>query len=152
MTRESFVEDINSKLKLIRIEYGLTQDKMAGILGISKKTLVESEKGRRSIGWTECVAIVTIFSQSHVLQNAYGGDLFDIIGAIAFDNVEIKYPKTMGGKIWWRNVEERNGLRIQQNVISNHYRLLNNQNQRIISSFDEEVVREQMYALIEEEE
>ena len=152
MTRESFVEDINSKLKLIRIEYGLTQDKMAGILGISKKTLVESEKGRRSIGWTECVAIVTIFSQSQVLQNAYGGDLFDMIGAIAFDNVEIKYPKTMGGKIWWRNVEERNGLRIQQNVISNHYRLLNNQNQRIISSFDEEVVREQMYALIGEEE
>ena len=53
MTRDEVVAVVNSKLKLVRTEYGLTQDKMAVILGISKKSLVESEKGRRSLGWTE---------------------------------------------------------------------------------------------------
>ncbi len=49
MTKEELVSEVNSKLKLVRTEYGLTQDKMSVILGISKKTLVESEKGRRAL-------------------------------------------------------------------------------------------------------
>ncbi len=41
MNKKEFVEFMDSKLKLVRTEYGLTQDKMALVLGISKKTLVE---------------------------------------------------------------------------------------------------------------
>lgn len=142
MTRNDFVQQMNTMLKLIRTEYGLTQDKMAAILGISKKTLVESEKGRRSLGWTEVVALATIFSQSQILQNAFGGEVSDIIGAIAFEDVEVQYPDTMGGKVWWRVVQEEGGYKIQQNIISQHYRLLNAEDQRMISSFDLAEVQE----------
>lgn len=96
MNREEFIAIVNKDLKLVRTEYGLTQDKMAIILGISKKTLVESEKGRRSIGWTEAVALVTIFSESTILQNSFGDDLQGVVSALAFENVEINYPSTMG--------------------------------------------------------
>jgi DNA-binding XRE family transcriptional regulator len=50
MNKNEFIKLLDGKLKLIRTEYGLTQDKMASVLGISKKTLVEIEKNRKSLG------------------------------------------------------------------------------------------------------
>ena len=46
MTRETFISEMDRHVKLVRTEYGFTQDVMAKVLGISKKTLVEIEKGR----------------------------------------------------------------------------------------------------------
>jgi len=135
MNREEFVDTVNSKLKLVRTEYNLTQDKMAAILGISKKTLVESEKGRRPLGWTEAVALVSIFAESTILRDALGEDCREMVSALALEDIEIFYPPTMGGKVWWRDIKKENGYRIQQNVISNHYRLLDPQDRRLISSF-----------------
>ena len=135
MTRDEFIAEVNNKLKLVRTEYGLTQDKMAVILGISKKTLVESEKGRRSIGWTEAVALVTIFQSSTILQNSFGGDPVGVVAALAFEDVEVTYPSTMGGRVWWKEIDGLGGYRSQQNVISGHYRLLDAQDHRLISSF-----------------
>ena len=135
MTRDEFIAEVNNKLKLVRTEYGLTQDKMAVILGISKKTLVESEKGRRSIGWTEAVALVTIFQSSMILQNSFGGDPVGVVAALAFEDVEVTYPSTMGGRVWWKEIDGLGGYRIQQNIISGHYRLLDAQDHRLISSF-----------------
>ena len=148
MDKKEFTKTCNRLLKIVRSEYGLTQDEMAAILGISKKTLVESEKGRRSIGWTEAVALSTIFGESNVLQNEFGGDTSDILKALAFEDVSVDYPKTMGGKVWWRNVLERNGFVIQQNLISQHYRLLDNEDRRLYSSFDLKDVEEYLDSLI----
>lgn len=142
MHREEFVKEINKQLKLIRTEYGLTQDKMAMVLGVSKKTLVESEKGRRTLGWTEVVTLVSIFSQSKILQNAFGGEVSDIVQALAFEDIEIKYPDTMGGKIWWNLIDEKRGIKLQQNIVSQHYRILNEYDQRMLSTFDEDEARE----------
>jgi len=137
-----FTNRINDMLKLIRIEYGYTQEEMAYIIGISKKTLVESEKGRRTLSWTEAVAVATIFSQSEILQNAFGGDTSDIIVAIGFENMKVNYPKTKGGKVWWKNVLEENEFRIQKNLVSQHYRLLNVYDQRLMSSYNYDEVYE----------
>ena len=142
MTREEVVSAVNDRLKLVRTEYGLTQDKMAVILGISKKSLVESEKGRRPLGWTEAVALVTIFEQSTILTDALGEDFVHMVSALALKDVEVTYPKTMGGKVWWREIKKENGYRIQQNVISNHYRLLDDKDRRLISSFNLKEVEE----------
>ena len=148
MTKKDFVDTLNRSLKLIRTEYGLTQDEMAAILGISKKTLVESEKGRRSIGWTEATALASIFSESHVIQNEFGGETTDMIKALAFSDVNVEYPKTMGGKVWWRKVSESNGFIIQQNLISQHYRLLDGDDRRLYSSFDLKDVEEYLNSLM----
>lgn len=142
MTRDDFVTIVNSKLKLVRTEYGLTQDKMAVILGISKKSLVESEKGRRSISWTEAVALTSIFDKSTILNDALGEDYASMVSALALQDVEISYPSTMGGKIWWREIKSVNGYRIQQNIISNHYRILDDKDRRLLSSFRLEQIEE----------
>ena len=147
MTKEEFITTVNSKLKLVRTEYGLTQDKMAAILGISKKTLVESEKGRRSLGWTEAVALVAIFSNSSILRDSLGEDFREMVSALALIDTEVKYPSTMGGKIWWRDIKTVNGYRIQQNIVSSHYRLLDPQDHRLISSFDIKNVEEYLSLL-----
>lgn len=136
MTREELVSEVNTKLKLVRTEYGLTQDKMAAILGISKKTLVESEKGRRSLGWTETVALTAIFAESTILKDALGEDFAQMVSALALKDVEVTYPTTLGGKVWWRDVKKTKGYKIQQNLISNHYRLLDDADRRLMSSFD----------------
>ena len=41
MTKKEFAAALDSALKAVRKEYGFTQEKMAAVLGISKKTLVE---------------------------------------------------------------------------------------------------------------
>ena len=145
MTREEFVNAVNSKLKLVRTEYGLTQDKMALILGISKKTLVESEKGRRPIGWTEAVALTAVFNKSTILTDALGEDYGEMVAALALRDVEVNYPSTMGGKVWWREIKKEGNYKIQQNVISGHYRLLDEKDRRLISSFDINQVEELLY-------
>ena len=140
MEKEQFVKLMDEKLKLIRTEYGLTQDKMAVILGISKKTLIEVEKGRKSLGWTSSVALASIFSDSTILQDAIGGDTSDFIIALAFKDVDVNYPKTWGGKVWWKTISEKRGYCIQQNIFSRHYRLLDQENRRIYASFSLEEI------------
>ena len=77
MTKKEFAAALDSALKAVRKEYGFTQEKMAVVLGISKKTLVEIEKGRSSLGWTGAAAFAAIFHESGILQAQFGGDLDD---------------------------------------------------------------------------
>ena len=135
MKRDEFVNMMSKSLKLVRTEYDLTQDKMAYCLGISKKTLVEIEKGRTMLGWTGAVALAQIFSDSTVLQNAFGGEMSDMIKALAFDEAGVRYRQTRGGKVWWRVIEETGAWKIQQNYISQHYRLLTADDRCVYSSF-----------------
>lgn len=135
MNKIEFIKLLDEKLKLIRTEYGLTQDKMASVLGISKKTLVEIEKNRKSLGWANSVALASIFSDSTILYDAIGGDISDLIIAVALRDVDVNYPKTWGGKIWWKTITEMKGYRIQQNIFLKLYRLLDQGNRRIYASF-----------------
>ncbi len=147
MTRDEFVVQLDHQVKLVRTEYGFTQDVMAKVLGISKKTLVEIEKGRSSLGWMGAVALCTVFSGSQVLSGLLGGEAGDMIRALAFQDLKPVYPKTMGGRVWWRFVETRGPYTIQQNLISQHYRALDGQDGRVCSSFDLEEVRRQLQEL-----
>ena len=78
MTKKEFAAALDSALKAVRKEYGFTQEKMAAVLGISKKTLVEIEKGRSSLGWTGAAAFAAIFRESCILQAQFGGR-FDLV-------------------------------------------------------------------------
>lgn len=144
MTKKEFVLQMDKNLKAVRKEYGFTQEKMAAVLGFSKKTLVEIEKERSSLGWTGAVAFAVIFSESGILQENYGGELTDLLEALAFADAEPKYPKTMGGKVWWREIMKKKGYRIQQNLISGHFRLLDKEDHRLMASFELERVLNRM--------
>jgi DNA-binding XRE family transcriptional regulator len=151
MTRTELIELMNNHVKLIRNEYDLTQEKMASLLGISKKTLVEIEKRRSSLGWTGTVALASLFSNSSVLINALGTDVDALISAVAFDQTPSSFPKTMGGKVWWKLIREDRGYRIQQNLISHHYRLLDLENRRRYASFDLEEIEKALTSLVSHE-
>ncbi|MBR6336133.1 MAG: transcriptional regulator [Ruminococcus sp.] len=141
MTREEFIKKTDEQLRLVRTEYALTQESMAGCLGLSKKTLVGIEKGRCSLGWTGAAALCSLFSQSTVLQNTFGGDMQDMLKALAFEKVTPKYPKTMGGRVWWQETQQGDGWHIQQNYISRHYRLLTDDDRHVFSSFELDKVK-----------
>ena len=147
MTKDEFVLEMDRQVKLVRTEYGFTQDVMAKILGLSKKTLVEIEKGRSSLGWMGAVAFSTLFADSRVLSGLLGGEASDMVLALAFQDTKPVFPKTMGGKVWWRTVEQMGAYKIQQNIISQHYRALDREDGRICSSFDLETVRAQLQNL-----
>ncbi|MGE7090794.1 helix-turn-helix transcriptional regulator [Lysinibacillus sp. NPDC048646] len=139
MHREQLITLVSEKLKLIRTEKTLTQDQMSDLLGLSKKTLVQIEKGRIQTGWTTAVAVCALCRESSILQHELGGDPLEVIDLIANHGTLQPKEKTMGGYIWWKNLSERNGYRLQQNVISNHYRILDTNNCRLLSSFDEQI-------------
>lgn len=67
MNKEHAIELISMKIKLIRTEKRYTQDKMAEVLGISKKRLFKLRKGERmQVGPTlllfvHCLEIVKFY-------------------------------------------------------------------------------------------
>lgn len=150
MDKQKMVELISSKIKLIRIEKGYTQDRMAEVIGISKKTLVQIEKGRSTAGWTNTIAICALFRDSDILYAALGDDPLIIIGTLAHDHIYTSKDKTLGGKVWWKLVKEQGDFRLQQNIISQHYRILDANDYRWFSSFEKEEALDQLHILADE--
>lgn len=70
LTRNEFIYRMNRQIKPIRAEYGFTQETMAGCIGISKKTLIEIEKGRSSLGWSGAVVLRCLFAESETMKTA----------------------------------------------------------------------------------
>ncbi len=138
MDKKQLIEIIAEKIKLIRTEKGYTQDKMAEILGISKKTLVQIEKGRIVPSWTTVVTTCALFRDSEILQATLGDEPLEIIETIAHDGIIRPKEKTMGGRVWWREIAKKGEFRLQQNLISQHYRILDDTDYRWFSSFDKE--------------
>ncbi|TMU88233.1 helix-turn-helix domain-containing protein [Bacillus sp. BHET2] len=137
MTKEEIILIISDKLRLIRTEAGYTQDKMASVIGLSKKTLVQIEKGRVMASWTAAIAICALFKDSETLTTSLGGEPLEVIETIAREGIDYRKEKTLGGKIWWKDVKRSEEYILQQNLFSQHYRILDAENYRIYSSFDE---------------
>jgi DNA-binding XRE family transcriptional regulator len=148
MTSEELIDIVASKIKLIRIEYGYTQDKMATILGISKKTLVQIEKQRIKPSWTTLVTVCALFRYSEILRSTIGGDPIELLETIAHKDIDRPKEKTMGGRIWWREVNKRGPFCLQQNVVSKHFRIIDKDFHRWYSSFDEEEATQRLDELV----
>ncbi|WP_078544248.1 helix-turn-helix transcriptional regulator [Litchfieldia alkalitelluris] len=150
MERELIIELVSSKIKLIRTEKGYTQDKMADILGISKKTLVQIEKGRIEAGWTIIVALCALFRDSEILKGTLGDDPIEVIETIAHDGIDIPKERTLGGKVWWKEIKKVGNFKLQQNVISSHFRILDEEDYRWFSSFNQEEAEKRLLELSNE--
>ncbi len=136
MDRDEFIKICNSKLKLVRTEFSFSQDKMAVMLGISKKTLVEIEKGRTSLGWSGSVVLCTVFIESQILRDAFPENTLDMIHVIAFENSEPEYHRANAHRIWWQTIMQNDNYILEQNIVSQHYRLINKNLEVIASSFN----------------
>lgn len=123
---------------------------MAHELGISKKTLVGIEKGRSSLGWTGSAALCLLFSDSDALRQGLGGDpssaaaelrAFPHAAAVS-DRPEAPPAGTdlSASSPLWRRVAAIGEFFAEQNVISEHYRLIDAAGRRLFASFDYEEV------------
>ncbi|UXH45890.1 helix-turn-helix domain-containing protein [Rossellomorea vietnamensis] len=144
MTKEEIILIISDKLRLVRTEAGYTQDKMATVIGLSKKTLVQIEKGRVMASWTAAIAICALFKDSETLTTSLGGEPLEVIETIAREGIDYRKEKTLGGKIWWKDIKKTDEYILQQNLFSKHYRILDAEDYRIYSSFDEKSSRKRL--------
>ncbi|PLR86630.1 helix-turn-helix transcriptional regulator [Bacillus sp. V33-4] len=151
MTREEIVMKVSDKMRLIRTEAGYTQDKMAEVIGVSKKTLVQIEKGRAFAGWSTVVTVCALFRETETVKFLFGNEPLEVLETIAREGIDFRKEKTLGGKMWWREVAKANGFILQQNIISQHFRILDEDHYRIYSSFDEEAARERFVELQEDD-
>ncbi|WP_026574426.1 helix-turn-helix transcriptional regulator [Bacillus sp. UNC438CL73TsuS30] len=147
MTREDIIKLVSEKLRLIRTEAGYTQDKMAEIIGVSKKTLVQIEKGRVLANWSTVVAICALFRETETVQFLFGNEPLEVLETVAREGIDYRKMKTLGGRIWWRVVTKKNEFILQQNILSKHFRILDSKNYRIFSSFDEKLSRKRFKEL-----
>ncbi len=150
MDKESIIRIISERLKLIRAEYNFTQEKMADVLGISKKTLVQIEKGRKDVSWTVAVAVCAIFRESDVLRMSLGDEPVELIEIISLGKLLTPKEKTLGGKVWWKDVKSLGRFKVQQNIISGHYRILDEQSRRWCSSFNRKYIENNLEILEKE--
>jgi len=148
LTREEIIYKVSEKMRLIRTEAGYTQDRMAEIIGISKKTLVQIEKGRIEAGWTIVVTVCALFRETETVRFLFGNEPLEVLETIAREGIDYRKEKTMGGKVWWKEVSHQNGLFLQQNIISKHYRIIDEDHFRIYSSFDEASTLERFNELL----
>lgn len=146
MKRNDFIEAISQKIKLIRTEQGYSQEQMAALLSISNKTLVEIEKGRSRLSFCVAVTVAVIFEDSEIIGMILGGDVKDSIKSLALEHYE-NLPQTIGGKVWWRDMENSKEYKIQQNMVSQHYRILTNDERRVCSSFDLKYIEQRFLEL-----
>lgn len=147
MTRDDIILRVSEKLRLIRAEAGYTQDKMADIIGLSKKTLVQIEKGRIYANWSTVVTICALFRETETVQFLFGSEPLEVLETVAREGIDVRKEKTFGGKIWWREVTRKSGFILQQNIISMHYRILDENYYRIYSSFEEDITLQRFQEL-----
>ncbi len=151
MDKECIITLLSGKMKLIRIESGYTQDQMATVLGISKKTLVQIEKGRILAGWVYIVALVALFRNSEILESILGDSPMNVIEMLAHKHMDtpkkVIENQIMDNRICWSDLEGKGKYRIQQHIVSRHYRIIDNDDYSWYSSFNHEETKERMNRL-----
>ncbi len=150
LTRDEIISKVSEKMRLIRTEAGYTQDKMGEVIGLSKKTLVQIEKGRMDANWQTVVTICALFRETETIQYLFGSDPLEVLETVARDGIDYRKEKTLGGKLWWREIDRKKGIILQQNVLSQHYRILDDEYFRIFSSFEERASIERFEELVNE--
>jgi DNA-binding XRE family transcriptional regulator len=138
LTRDEIIDIVSDKIRLIRLESEYTQDKMAEIIGLSKKTLVQIEKGRVKAGWSTVVTVCALFRESETVRHLFGNEALEVLETVAREDIEFRKERTLGGKVWWKELNRKEGFILQQNIISQHFRIIDQEDYRIYSSFDED--------------
>ena len=148
MNKKELSAVIQKLVKDIRIEESFSQEVMADTIGISKKTYIQIEKNRILLKWAETVTICTIFENNKYIRNHFGEDIFEIIQVIAFQKIQNRQFATLGGNVWWNDLEVEEGIVLQQHKISKHYRILDKDKFRLYFTILKEDVYERFNGYI----
>ena len=147
-SKEQLIDVISKRLRLLRNEYNFSQEKMSDILGISKKTLVQIEKDRTLASWTLVMAVCGLFRESEVIKMTIGDDPIGIVEAISFDQLTLPKNSTAGGKMFWKTIKREKQFRVQKHLFSGHYRVIDGNDKRWVSSFDQMFIENEFVQLL----
>ncbi|MFU8786457.1 MAG: helix-turn-helix transcriptional regulator [Candidatus Izemoplasmataceae bacterium] len=148
LSKEDFTALVSSKIRLVRNEYNFSQEKMAELIGVSKKTLIQIEKDRLKASWTVVLAICGLFRESEILKMTLGEDPVELIEMISFEHLSIPKSMTGGGKMFWKTVIKDGKFHMQKNLISNHYRIIDGNGKRWVSSYNKAYVEKEFELLL----
>jgi DNA-binding XRE family transcriptional regulator len=59
--KDELIYKMTENLRLLRHKLGLTQDALAGKIGISRQTLVNIENKKREMTWNNFLVLLTVF-------------------------------------------------------------------------------------------
>ncbi len=141
MTRESFISLCDRKEKLVRNELGYSQEKMSTLLGVSKKTLVEIEKWRSSLGWQGAVTLCVLFQNTREITLTFGTDVPALLRALTEDAAYLQPEESPHSR--WVTVLELGDKTIEQNTASQLYRL-RQEGETLASAFELSELRKRM--------
>ncbi len=75
---------------------------------------------------------------SSFMQAVRSGEIVEILQKASLPNIPVT---TMGGKVFWNELAECNGWRLQKNMITHHCRILDPQNVRRAWGGDEAMAK-----------
>lgn len=142
MNKRDFSKTIGKNLKLVRSEFALSQEDIANILGISKKTVIELEKERIFPSWIICISVSAMFDESKVLKNEFGDAPLVIARLLAHSGVDVE--RDIKNTLFWNVYLQDVDFTVYKNIISEHYKLVDSCGKRIYSSFSEEKIIDRM--------
>lgn len=140
MIRHDLIKIVSENIKILRAEYDYSQQVMANAIGLSKKTLIQVEKGRSLLGWTATCATCAIFKNSKLLGMTLGGDPTALVETLAHKYCYVQSELESKNYLFWDIVEDNGEYTIQKNIISEHYKIAGKNGKRLFSSFDFEKV------------
>ncbi|MFD2170428.1 helix-turn-helix transcriptional regulator [Tumebacillus lipolyticus] len=143
-------EMVSERARLIRSEADLTQERFAAIIGISKKTLVEVEKGRKTFGFTTAVAVCVLFRDGEIIRNLFGDAVLEVIDLSAKRSAPRPKLRTLGGLVFWKVIEETGHFRVQHNRVTGHYRIIDSNNYRHFYSYELDEIHKRLEELVAE--
>ncbi|MDV6379487.1 helix-turn-helix domain-containing protein [Sporosarcina sp. GW1-11] len=138
MNKQQLIDLVLPRLKLIRTEMNYTQDQMADSIGVSKKTLVQLEKGRQELSWTVAVAVCAVYRESTLLRSVMGDDPIELVEMAVHPEIRSGRMLPGGAVTWWTDVGQWQHYKLQQHTAGGHYRIVGEGNQRLFSTADKE--------------
>lgn len=136
MTKDELVRVVSENIKVLRAEYDYSQQAMANAIGLSKKTLIQVEKDRIILSWTAVCAACAVFKSSKLLNMTLGGDPTALVEAMAHKYCFTDNDTEARGNLFWDVIQNNGEYTLQKNVISEHYRIIDQKGRRLFSSFD----------------
>ena len=136
MEAQDLIKVLSDNIKMLRAEYDYSQQAMANAIGLSKKTLIQIEKGRILLGWTAACAVCAVFRNSKLLRMTLGGDPVDLVETLAHKYCYAYEDVYNKNYLFWDIIQDNGNYTIQKNIISEHYRITDKNGKRLYSSFD----------------
>ncbi|ARK23413.1 transcriptional regulator [Sporosarcina sp. P37] len=138
MNKQTVIDLVSPRMKLIRTEMDYTQDEMADIIGISKKTLVQLEKGRQELGWAVAVVVCALFRESALLRSVMGDDPVELAEIAVHAEIHSRETAASASVNWWIEVGQWQQYKLQQHTAGGHYRIIGEGGKRLFSTGDRE--------------